>query len=130
MKGWENFDVAAYLANQPGRHVAKKRGKYGAVKTEIDGHVFASKHEATRYLELTALVGAGAITDLELQPQFPLSVRTPDGTSVIVGRYIADFAYLKGGQRVIEDAKGMRLPLYVWKKKHAELQHGIVVVEV
>jgi hypothetical protein len=125
--GWENFNPALHGATQA---VAKKRGKYGAVKTEIDGHTFASKHEATRYLELKALVAAGEITGLELQPQFPLSVQTPDGTTVTIGRYLGDFAYQKDGQRVIEDAKGMRLPLYIWKKRHAELQYGIAVVEV
>lgn len=29
-----------------------KKSKYGAVKTEVDGITFASKHEASRYLEL------------------------------------------------------------------------------
>ena len=129
MNSWRDFDVAAYLANQPGRHVAKKRGKYGAVKTELDGHVFASTHEATRYLELKAMVAAGEISGLELQPQYPLTVVNPQGVTVRVANYVGDFRYVRDGRTVCEDAKGMRLPLYQLKRKWVEALYGIEIVE-
>lgn len=47
-----------------------KKSKYGAVKTEIDGIVFDSKHEAKRYQELWLLEQAGEITNLRLQVPF------------------------------------------------------------
>lgn len=47
-----------------------KKSKYGAVKTEVDGITFASKHKASRYLELWLLEQAGEITNLRLQVPF------------------------------------------------------------
>ena len=87
--------------------------KYRAVKTEIDGITFASKREAIRYSELKLLVKAGYIRDLELQPKFPLVV---NGIKVCI--YIADFIYRgKDGSVCIEDAKGVRTPVYKLKNR-------------
>ncbi|WP_416330616.1 DUF1064 domain-containing protein, partial [[Clostridium] innocuum] len=49
-----------------------KKSKYGAVKTEVDGIKFDSKHEALRYQELRLLEQAGEITNLRLQVPFEL----------------------------------------------------------
>lgn len=46
-----------------------KKSKYGAVKTEVDGIKFDSKHEALRYQELRLLEQAGEITNLRLPLQ-------------------------------------------------------------
>ena len=48
----------------------EKRGKYRNKKTWQDGILFASGHEADRYLQLKALQELGQIRDLELQPKF------------------------------------------------------------
>jgi hypothetical protein len=111
---------------------AKKRGKYRAEPTEVDGHRFPSKREAERYRVLKAQLAAGEIWELELQPRYVLRVMNFE-TSIIhvVGEYIADFKYRRhGGIEVIEDAKGMKLPLYLLKKKIAEAQYGIRIQEV
>jgi hypothetical protein len=47
-----------------------KKSKYGAVKTEVDGIMFDSKREASRYQELRLLEQAGEITNLRLQVPF------------------------------------------------------------
>ena len=52
----------------------RKRNKYGAIRTKVDGINFASKGESRRYKELVLLQEAGHITDLTLQPRFPLEV--------------------------------------------------------
>lgn len=132
MKGWEEFDAAAYIARVRGTAIpAKKRGKYGAVPTEVDGHRFASKHEATRYEELKLEMQAGTITGLQLHERFPLHVLRPDGVKVCIGEWHADFSYVRDGRRTIEDVKGMKgLPLFLWKKKHAEAEHAIVIAEI
>lgn len=122
-KGWEDF-VPSVLHGRP------RRSKYGAVKTEADGVVFASKREADRYRELMSQRQRCVITHLELQPQFPLTVLTPDGTAIVIGRYIADFRYQRDGRDVIEDAKGMKTDMYRWKKRHVEAQYGIEIEEV
>jgi hypothetical protein len=123
--GWEKFAPPVGL----GAGQLKRKAKYGAEPTEVDGITFASRREANRYVALKIEQAAGVVTDLELQPQFPLSVITLDGTKVIIGRYIADFRYRRNGVLVVEDAKGMKTDLYRWKRKHVEAEHGITVLE-
>lgn len=113
-----------------------RRSKYGAVKTEIDGIVFASKAEARRYAELRLLEKAGRIKGLECQPKFPIYVARPGQTIVRADKpvctYVADFRYRLGptGILIIEDVKGMKTPVYRLKKKLVEAQYGITVTEI
>jgi len=108
----------------------KRRSKYRAIPTVIDGIRFASKREAARYSELKLLAKAGEIWSLYLQPSYDLHVGLTDETCI--GRYVADFSYtdVKTGEIVVEDAKGFKTPLYRWKKKHVEAQYGITIREV
>lgn len=111
---------------QPARHGRPRRTKYGAVRTTVDNIVFASKKEAKRYSELKLLEKAQVITQLFLQPRFDLYVH-----GVKIGSYVADFGYFScKGATIIEDVKGMKTPLYRWKKKHVEAQYGIQIREV
>lgn len=72
------------------------------------GHQHASKAEAHRCDQLHLLARAGAIRDLEVQPQFWFVI---DGRQVKheggrrVG-YRADFAYREAGRHIVEDVKG------------------------
>ena len=104
----------------------RDRTKYGAVRT--DG--FASRREARRYAELRMLERGGVITDLECQVAFELQAPASTGTLATVGRYIADFVYIENGRKVVEDAKGVRTPLYQWKRRHFEIQYGMPITEV
>lgn len=113
--------------------------KYNAIPTTVDGIRFASKREARRYLELKLLQKAGQISDLKLQPRFPLMAASTTGTVAgalrelpVIGHYVADFAYVdeRTGQRIIEDVKGVKTAMYRWKKKHTEAQYGITITEV
>ena len=56
---------------------------------------FDSKKEARRYDELMAMLRAGQIRDLKLQPQFTIqeAYTTPEGQRVRAIRYQADFSY-------------------------------------
>lgn len=99
--------------------------KFGNVKTEIDGVVFASKKEAARYRQLSLLLKAKEITNLELQPRFKLIV---SGQNICT--YVADFQYECNGLKVVEDAKGYKTPVYKIKKKLMKAVHGIEVKEV
>jgi hypothetical protein len=102
--------------------------KYHAIKTTIDGIVFASKREATRYQELKLMERAGLISCLELQPVFRLIVKT--GKSV--GVYKADFKFwdVATKQWIIEDSKGVRTPVYRLKKRIVEEVYQIKISEV
>ena len=110
-----------------------RRSKYHARPVVVDGIRFASTREATRYGELTYLVRAGQITDLTLQPEFPLhapGLGPGDAPCELVGKYRADFAYRTADGTVVEDVKGVRTALYRWKKKHVEAEYGVTIVEV
>jgi hypothetical protein len=105
----------------------KRPHKYGATAVTIDGIRFASKKEGKRYAELKLLAKAGEINGLEIQPALP--VQSPNGTLIFT--YKADFSYwTKGGQRVIEDVKGVRTPVYLLKKKIIEALYGFEIVEI
>ena len=99
-------------SNEGGKKMAV--GKYGNIKTVIDGIKFDSKAEATRYCELKLLDRAGEITELQLQPSFELVPKTATENRVI---YKADFSYKENGKTVVEDVKGYRTRDYNIKRK-------------
>ena len=92
----------------------RKKNKYNAKITIVDGVAFHSKKEAARYRGLKYLQLSGEMECLELQPRFPLKV---DG--VLICTYIADFRYLEKGQekRTVEDVKGYKTAIYKLKSK-------------
>lgn len=114
-----------------------RANKYHAVKTLVDGVRFDSRKEARRYERLKLLQTAGAIRDLELQPEFPILVVElwrPDGRRVDVGRYRADFRYVDTftGEVVIEDTKTgpTKTTAYRLRKRIVEALYGITIREV
>lgn len=111
------------------------RSKYGAIKTQVDGHTFASKAESKRYLQLKELERFGQIDSLELQPKYVLapSVKfTDSGRATPALRYIGDFRYRNHlGELIVEDVKGGPVTEGFRIKKHLMLSiHGIEVKEV
>ncbi len=112
------------------------KNKYKNTKIVFDGIQFASKREARRYIELSALQQAGKILNLELQKKFVL---IPSQYAVVNGKrkcverecsYISDFVYYKDGQQIVEDTKGYRTPEYKIKRKLMLKVHGIRIKEV
>lgn len=101
----------------------KRRGKYNATRTEVDGITFHSKKEAKRYSELKLLQKAKQIQDLRLQVAYELTMPV---------RYIADFVYWDRltGKQVVEDVKGYRTAEYKRKKKLMKAQHHIEIKEI
>lgn len=106
-----------------------RRSKYGATKVTVDGVTFDSKREARRYADLKLLERAGDIRNLELQPKFPIVIKGEEvriksrgyskkGRAV---KYIADFAYFRGHERIVEDSKGFDTP--VSRLKRALVEH-------
>jgi len=93
-----------------------------------NGRVFASKREMARFVELELLERAGAISNLEYQPRFPVTI---NGQKFCT--YTADAAYFENGERVVEDSKSTgtaKDAAYKLRKKAAELFHGIKVLEI
>ena len=102
--------------------------KYGAIKTVVDGITFASKKEAAYYSELKLAERAGEISNLQLQPKFPIIMNGKK-----VGNYIADFSYLDGGRIIVVDVKSQatrKIAVYRLKVKLVEAQYGIKITEV
>lgn len=111
------------------------KNKYKAKKAVVDGIVFDSRKEAKRYTELKKLEEMGSIRDLSLQVQFEL---IPSFEIVIDGKkrkrrpitYVADFVYYRDDEKVIEDVKGLRTPVYKIKKKLFEYRYHETIREV
>jgi len=100
--------------------------KYRAVKTVVDNITFASKKEAARYQELKLLEKAGEIEDLILQLRYNFDIK-----GISLGFYKADFSYwdVSKQERITEDTKGFRTPIYRLKKKLMKALHGIDIHE-
>lgn len=81
---------------------AKPRAnKHGARKVECDGHVFDSRAEMYRYVELRVKELAREIRELTLQPE----------VAIPTGIYRADFRYVDAlGVTHWEDVKGVNTP--------------------
>lgn len=104
----------------------KKRQKYGAQRTMIDGITFDSKKEATRYAELKLLERGKQISFLETQVRFLLVI---NGT--LCATYVADFRYVRDGAVIVEDVKSVATMTSVYriKKKLMLALHNIEILE-
>lgn len=100
--------------------------KYRAVKTVVDGITFDSKREAKRWQELQLLEKAGEIFNLGRQHRYDFEVN-----GIKLGFYKADFVYWlpKTKERIVEDCKGFKTPVYNLKKKLMKALHGIDILE-
>ena len=110
--------VCGELANPKAKRCAKCQGRV---------HMFDSKAEASRFLELLAMEQAKVIGGLEVHPRFDLRMEDQK-----VAAYIPDFSYwIKKGigeERIVEDVKGGKAtdtPVFKLKMKMFEIQYGI-----
>lgn len=101
------------------------KAKFGNEKCWHDGIEFDSFAEGEHYLQLKLRQVAKQITDLKCHVPLALSVH-----GIHIGNYEVDFLYHERGVRVFVDVKGARTDLYKWKKKHAEAQYSITIVEI
>lgn len=133
-RGFEQVTAAdaARMGRQGARMAPAKRSKYGAVKTTVDGITFDSAKEAKRYGELKLLERAGKIDSLVLQPVFEIFVDvSQDGDRrVRICDYRADFQYYRKRERIVEDVKGMKTPVYRIKKKLVEALYDLTITEI
>lgn len=90
----------------------KRRNKFNAKKTIVDGIAFDSRREALRYRALKVREAKGEIESLELQPRYRFTVggvaiKAENGRQLA---YTADFTYIETAtrRRVIEDVKGVK----------------------
>jgi hypothetical protein len=87
-----------------------------------------SRKEFRRLVELVGMRDAGLIQFLRVQVRFKL--HGPNGTPICA--YVADFVYVVGGRRVVEDVKSRitkRDPVYRIKKAWLLDEYGIEIIE-
>jgi len=122
--------MSAFRGKYPQR-VAKFRN----IKCQVDGIDFDSKKEARRYGELLLIKSAGVITELKLQPRYPLycglepiKIRNKHGQPRQTF-YLADFEYeiAASGELVVEDVKGFDTPVSRLKRAIMEAHYQIRV---
>lgn len=107
------------------------RSKYGNKGCYVDDHFFHSQAESFRYLQLKEMVEQEIISDLELQPAFPIVIN-----NIHICKYLADFRYkvlddLGNTVRVaVEDVKGMVTDVYKLKSKMVMATHDVVIIEI
>lgn len=118
-----------------------RKSKYKNQKTIINGIVFDSKKEATRYAQLIKQQQIGLIKNLrrqvkyELTPRFDFKPVKNLKTKKLVDHYnsiyyVADFVYEEKGQTIVEDVKGFETKEYKIKRTLMYAVHGIVIREV
>lgn len=111
---------------------ARRRSKFGAVKTVVDGITFDSKGESERYKDLKHLEKAGDIRDLKLQVSYEIVPSVVlNGRKKPAMKYIADFVYFdtRKNQEIVEDFKGVRTAIFIAKKHLMKYMHNIEILE-
>ena len=131
----ETITIAEYKkliakGKQGGRQVEhlgpEKPNKYRNKPVMYDGIRFASKKEGDRYAVLKLLEKQGKISDLVLQPKFKVVGLWLDKREC---SYIADFQYTENGEVVVEDTKGFKTDLYLYKRGLMKRDLGIEIFE-
>ena len=105
--------------------------KYGNERCESGGIKFSSRREMMRWHDLLQMQVRGEISELEMQVPFVLAP-----AAIVAGKkrtartYVADFVYeTAGGVRVVEDVKGMKTPMYMFKRHLMKTVLGIDILE-
>lgn len=110
--------------------------KYKAQRIEKDGMKFDSVKEYKRYIELTARMQRGEISELQCQVKFELAPKVKiagEKRAKPALRYFADFTYIENGVQVVEDVKSVvtrKLASYRNKKHLMKTVHDIDIREV
>lgn len=122
--------------------------KYRNKKIVTEQGTFDSKREYDRYCGLILLQKAKIIANLRRQVKYVLIPAQYEQTEERYRKgarkgelkqgkllerecsYIADFVYKKNGETVVEDAKGIRTPEYIIKRKLMLWKYGIRIKEV
>lgn len=128
--------------------IYRSKNKYFSQKVKVGGNTFDSQKEYRRFCELSLLLKAGAITDLQRQVKFVLipaqyetferygknGKRLKDGQRLLEKEcsYYADFVYMENGKKVVEDTKSeaTKTKDYKIKRKLMLWVHNIKIKEV
>jgi hypothetical protein len=103
---------------------SKRRNKYGATRTTVDGVTFDSKREAWFYGQMKLAMQSGIVRWFGRQPRFVLEAGV---------EYVADFVvvYADGAVTVVDvkSAATRKEKVYRIKKRQFESRYGIKITE-
>ena len=132
-----SISLAEYRAQYTPKTKPKSgRSKFNAQRIEKDGVKFDSVKEYKRYIELTALMQRGEISELRCQVKFVLAPKVKlegEKRAKPELRYYADFTYIENGKFIVEDVKSAvtrKLQSYRNKKHLMKTVHGLEIREV
>ena len=132
-----SISLAEYHAQYAPKTKPKSgRSKFNAQRIEKDGMKFDSVKEYKRYIELTARMQRGEISELKCQVKFVLAPKVKlegEKRAKPELRYYADFTYLSNGKLIVEDVKSAvtrKLASFRNKKHLMKTVHGIDIREV
>lgn len=101
----------------------EKHHKFKAKAVFVNEIRFPSFKEATRYSKLSFLEKENIISDLELQPVYPIIIN-----EIKIGKWIGDFKFTYNGTKIVEDVKGKETDVFKLKKKIIEaLYPGVII---
>lgn len=92
---------------------------WGKFERTVDGILFDSKLEASRYVVLRDREAVGEIFDLETQPRYTVQPAfSKNGKRYAAIKYVADFSYTdKKNRQIVEDVKGVETATFRIKRK-------------
>lgn len=134
-----SISLAEYHAQYAPKAKAKTksgRSKFNAQRIEKDEMKFDSVKEYKRYIELTARMQRGEISELQCQVKFELAPKVKiagEKRAKPALSYFADFTYIENGVLVVEDVKSAvtrKLASYRNKKHLMKTVHDIDIREV
>lgn len=115
------FRANTVNCNNCGIKIGERFNKYGAKKTEFNGHKYDSKFEAGIAAELELQKKAREIKDYDRQFKVEMWVYREDGVKAFKVTHKVDFrAHENDGSYTLIEAKGMILPDYKWRRKLLE----------
>lgn len=114
------------------RKMFSRCGKYGARKIVCTDGKFDSGLEFKRWIYLKQLQQNGEITNLKRQIPYTLIPSQKDKNGKVLYRevkYVSDFEYdiVSTGEHIVEDTKGVILPIFKLKQKLMYFFFGIQV---
>jgi hypothetical protein len=80
----------------------KKKNKYGAIKTKVNGKTCDSMLEARHYNNLLLAEKQGSISELKFHPRYPIIIN-----DIKICDVVLDFEYIQDGQKKYVDSKGV-----------------------
>lgn len=108
----------------------RKRPKYNNCRFKDSEGVWDSKKERERWTQLRLLQSAGKIQELQKKIAFELIPASfKDHKRLRPIQYVADFVYIEGGIRIVEDVKGVKNKFYLLKKRLMWEKFGIDILE-